>query len=292
MRLMKIVYILIFTSSLLAHESGFENIKIRIENVNKNIWCVFGAGGNIGISVGEDGILMIDDQFAPLAEKIQSALENKFHKKIKYIINTHWHGDHTGGNEAFSKIAPIIAQQNVKTRLQNIQKRGSRVFPKRPKEAWPTISYQKHLELEFNNEEVVLTHLPNGHTDGDSIVYFSKSKVLHMGDHFFTKRFPFIDIHTGGSVSGYLKNLSFVLKNFSKETKLIPGHGILSSMSDLEKYYQMILNTNKMVQDKKRAKKSLELIIKEGLGDKFKSYAWGFISEKKWIEVLFVDKKD
>ncbi|MCO4783783.1 MAG: MBL fold metallo-hydrolase [Candidatus Cloacimonetes bacterium] len=288
MKFIYFVLVSLFASTLLAHSPGFDLVKIKIEPVGGNVWVAFGAGGNIGLSVGEDGILMIDDQFAPLAEKIKIAIKEKFNKKIKYVVNTHWHGDHTGGNEAFSKLAPIIAQKNVKKRLKTAQKRGDKIFPKRPRAAWPTLSYEKSLAIEFNNEEIICSHLPDGHTDGDSIIYFTKSKVLHLGDHFFTERFPFIDVHSGGSVNGYLKNLEYVLGTFDQDTKLIPGHGKLSSMSDLKVFRQMISDTSKIVQNKKSKGQSLESIIKEGLGEKFKSYSWGFIPEKKWIKTLYV----
>lgn len=288
MKLINFIVSLILTNALVAHSPGFDLVEIKLEKVAGNVWVAFGAGGNIGLSVGKDGVLMIDDQFAPLAKKIQTAIKEKFNKKIKYLVNTHWHGDHTGGNEIFSKLAPIIAQKNVKKRLQSVQKRGDKVFPKRPKEAWPTLSYEKSLAIEFNDEEIICSHLPNGHTDGDSIVYFTKSKVLHLGDHFFTERFPFIDVHSGGSVTGYLKNLEYIIETFAPETKLIPGHGKLSSMADLKVFYQMIKDTNKIVQDKKSSGESLEEITKEGLGERFKSYSWGFIPTEKWIKTLFI----
>ena len=284
---MMFILTLLFCSSVDA--GRFDDVEIRFENVKGNVWCLFGAGGNIGIFVGEDGILMIDDQFAPLANKIKASLKKKFNKKIKYIINTHWHGDHNGGNESFSNLAPIIAHQNVKTRLQKDQKRGKRLFPKRPKEAWPSISYQERLEIEFNGEEILLIHMPHGHTDGDSIVYFTQTKVLHMGDLFFTNRFPFIDLESGGSVAGYLENLSFILENFDAKVRLIPGHGVLSSMKELKVYYEMIVKTNQIVKSKKDAGFSLEAIIEEGLGKEFQSFHWGFIPEKKWIKTLYRD---
>lgn len=259
-----------------------EDIKIKVTSVAGNIYMLEGRGGNIGASAGEDGLLIVDDQFAPLAEKIEKALSKINKGKLKFVLNTHWHGDHTGGNAYFGKKATIIAHDNVLKRLSEKTK------PKPlEKEALPVITFAKDINVHFNGEKVRVIHLPTGHTDGDSVVWFTKSNVIHLGDHFFNKRFPFVDTNSGGSVPGYISNLETVLTIITEDTKIIPGHGQLANIDDLKNNIVMLKNTLKIVSDYKSNGKSLDEIKKEGLGAQWKSYSWGFITEERWIETLY-----
>ena len=172
----------------------FSKIEIKVEKVAGNIYMLQGSGGNIGVSVGPDGILIVDDQYAPLADKIKAALKTLGEGKLKFILNTHWHGDHTGGNAVFGPDAPIIAHTNVRKRMAEGLNLPGRKTPPAPKEALPVITFDHSLAVHFNGEDIRVIHVSPGHTDGDSVIYFPSANVVHMGDQFFVDRFPFVDL--------------------------------------------------------------------------------------------------
>jgi glyoxylase-like metal-dependent hydrolase (beta-lactamase superfamily II) len=232
-----------------------------------------GTIGNMGVSVGEDGLLLIDDDFAPLAEKIQAALKNFNKGSLKFILNTHWHGDHTGGNHIFGRLAPIISHTNVRKRLTETIRRGKRVSKPRPKEALPVVTFDESLSIHFNGEEIKVIHYPAGHTDGDSVIFFTKSNVMHMGDQMFSGMFPFVDLLTGGNVEGYTKNVAAVLAKIPANVKIIPGHGPLSGVKELKKFHGMLTTTTDIVRKQIRAGKTLDQIKARGLPAKWKSWA-------------------
>lgn len=248
-----------------------------------------GAGGNIGVSVGADGILIVDDQFAPLADKIKAALKQLGEGKLKFVLNTHWHGDHTGGNVAFGPEAPIIAHDNVRKRMSTEQK--SEFFksttPASPKEALPVVTFDQSLSVHFNGEEIKVIHFPNGHTDGDSVIFFTNSNVVHLGDNFFAGSFPFVDLESGGSVQGLIKNIADIIAKLPAGVKLIPGHGPISDVEGLKQYHQMLIQTSDIVRKKIGARKSLAQIKKEGLPEQWKSWGTAFIKTDMWVEILY-----
>ena len=219
---------MLLTLSVLAvAQDDFSKVEIKATKISGNVYMLEGSGGNIGVSVGTDGILIVDDQFAPLAEKIRAALKTLGDGKLKFILNTHWHGDHTGGNAQFGREAPIIAHDNVRKRLSTEQR--SELFkqttPASPKEALPVITFDQSLSVHFNGEEIRVIHFPHGHTDGDSVIFFTTSNVVHLGDDFFAGRFPFVDLESGGSVQGLTKNIADIIPKIPAGAKLIPGHG-------------------------------------------------------------------
>ncbi len=272
-------------AAALAQRPDWSQVQIKTEPVRHNIHMLStNVGGNIGVSVGPDGILIIDDQFLPLTDKIRAALADLSPGKLKFILNTHWHGDHTGGNPAFGPEAPIIAHTNVRERL----KTGStaRNVPPAPKEGWPVITFDQSLSVHFNGEEIKAIHFPRGHTDGDSVIFFTGSNVVHMGDDFFSGRFPFVDLDSGGDVEGLTQNIAALMQKIPADAKLIPGHGPISTLDDLRTYHTMLVETTDVVRQKMKAGKSLDEIKKEGLPEKWKSWAWGFISEERWIEIV------
>ena len=272
-------------AALAQQQRDWSKVEIKSEPVRGNIHMLStNVGGNIGVSVGPDGILIIDDQFLPLADKIRAALANLNPGKLKFILNTHWHGDHTGGNPAFGPEVPIIAHTNVRERL----KTGStaRNVPPSPKEGWPVITYDQSLSVHFNGEEIKVIHFPKGHTDGDSVIFFTGSNVVHMGDDFFSGRFPFVDLDSGGDVEGLTQNIAALIQKIPADAKIIPGHGPISTLDDLKTYHTMLVETTDAVRQKMKAGKSLDEIKKEGLPEKWKSLAWGFISEERWIEIV------
>ncbi len=253
-----------------------------------NVHMLTGAGGNIGVSVGPDGLLIVDDQFEPLAPKINKALDKLSKAKIAYVLNTHYHFDHTGGNGVFGRAGRIVAQREVRTRLvAGVDMGVMGKIPPAKKEALPVITYDTGMSLYFNGEEIRLTHLPAGHTDGDSLVYFVGSNVLHMGDHFFVDTFPFIDLNGGGSVEGYLANIEKVLKTLPQGAKIIPGHGPLAGREELERFVATIRETVTLVRTKRDAGKTLEQVKAEGLPEKFKSWGAGYINTDTWLQTVF-----
>ena len=287
--LLLIVVVLFCTVVGVRAQNDFSKVEIKATKVSGNVYMLEGAGGNIGVSVGSDGILIVDDQFAPLAEKIKTALKSLGDGKLKFILNTHWHGDHTGGNIVFGPEAPIIAQTNVRKRLSTEQK--SELFknttPASPKEALPVITFDDSLSVHFNGEEIRVIHFPQGHTDGDSVIFFTGSNVVHMGDDFFAGRFPFVDLESGGSVQGLAKNIGEIIPKLPAGVKLIPGHGPLSSAEDLNAYHRMLLETTDIVRKQMAAKKTLDEIKKKGLPDEWKTWGTGFIKTDQWIETIY-----
>jgi cyclase len=270
-----------------AQERDFSKVEVKAQPVAGNIHMLTGAGGNIGVSVGSDGILIVDDQFAPLADKIRAALKGLGDGKLKFILNTHWHGDHTGGNEVFGREAPVIAHDNVRKRLSTEQHIRGEAIAASPKDALPVITFGQSLSVHFNGEEIRVIHFPHGHTDGDSVIFFTGSKVVHMGDDFFAGRFPFVDLESGGSVQGLIENIAKVLAEIPADTKVIPGHGPLSTPADLKAFHRMLTETTRIVADKKKAGKTLEAIQAEGLPDEWKEWGSGFIDTKTWIATIF-----
>ena len=269
-------------------QEDFSKVEITASKVAGNVYMLQGRGGNIGVSVGSDGILIVDDQFAPLADKIKAALKTLGEGKLKFVLNTHWHGDHTGGNAAFSPEAPIIAHDNVRKRLsteQRIELFKSTVAAS-PKEALPVITFDQSLSVHFNGEEIKVIHFPHGHTDGDSVIFFTNSNVVHMGDDFFAGRFPFVDLSSGGSVEGLAKNIGEILGKLPAGVKLIPGHGPISTVDDLKLYHRMLVETTDIVRKKMAAGKTLAQIKTEGLPEEWKSWGSGFIKTDVWIEII------
>jgi len=267
-------------------QQDFSKVEIKATKISGNVYMLEGSGGNIGVSVGADGILIVDDEFAPLADKIKAALKSLGEGKLKFILNTHWHGDHTGGNVVFGPDAPIIAQTNVRKRLQAGAPPPRNVEPA-PKAALPVITFDQSLSVHFNGEEIRVMHFPHGHTDGDAVIFFTGSNVVHMGDDFFNGMFPFIDIDSGGDVDGYVKNVGEVLAKLPAGAKIIPGHGPLATADDLRKFHQMLMATTDIVKKKVAAGKSLDQIKGEGLPAEWNSWGTGFIKTDRWIETLY-----
>jgi cyclase len=272
--------------SAAAQERDFSKVQVKATKVAGNVYMLEGAGGNIGASVGPDGILIVDDQFAPLAEKIRATLRELDPGQLQFLLNTHWHGDHTGGNPAFGKEATIVAHDNVRKRLATEQTVLGEKSPPMAKEGLPVITFGESLSIHFNGEEIKAIHFPHGHTDGDSVIFFTGANVVHMGDDFFASRFPFVDLASGGSVQGLIANIEKVLAQISPETKIIPGHGPLSTPADLKNYHRMLVETSGIVQTKMKAGKDLATIQKEGLSEEWKEWGSGFINTETWIQII------
>jgi len=224
------VSLLLSWHSVVAQDEDYSKVQMKVTKVAGGVYMLEGAGGNIGASVGDDGIVIVDDQYAPLAEKIQAALKGITDKPVRFIINTHYHGDHTGGNAYFQKQAPIIAQDNVRKRLESggaAGNGGAVHMDVKPaaKEALPIITFDHDVTVHLNGEDIRALFFPAGHTDGDSIIFFPKSNVVHMGDDFVTYGFPFIDVESGGSINGMIDAVEKVIAQLPPDVKVIPGHG-------------------------------------------------------------------
>ena len=235
-----------------AQDQDLSKVQMKVTHVAGTVYMLQGAGGNIGASVGDDGIVVVDDQYAPLADKIKAALKGVTEKPIRFIMNTHYHEDHTGGNAIFQKDAPIIAQDNVRKRLEEGVTAGNLgtvkfVHKPQPKEALPILTFDHDMTVHLNGEDIRALHYPHGHTDGDSIIFFPKSNVVHMGDDFVRYGFPFIDLGGGGSVEGMIAALEEIIPKLPADVKVIPGHGEISSLDDVRAYVGMLKDTRAVV---------------------------------------------
>lgn len=260
-------------------------VEIKTEQVAPGVAVLFGAGGNIGVSYGEDGTILIDDQFAPLTEKIQTAVSTLGAQPVKFLVNTHWHYDHTGGNENLGKAnAVIMAHDNVRVRMaagQGNQKPAAKI-------ALPVVTYADGLKLHLNGEEVRVIHMPAAHTDGDSIVHWTKSNVIHMGDLFFLRMsFPFVDASSGGNVRGVIAAADKVLAIADDQTKIIPGHGPVATKADLKQYRDMVAQIVGRVEAGIKAGKTLEQIKAEKPADGFGVNTDGFITADGFVETVY-----
>jgi cyclase len=283
-------FLSLFSNAVLAHskhENPQQEVVVKTVKLTDRVYMLQGRGGNVGVSVGEDGILIVDDDYAQVAPKIAEALKALGTDKPRFIFNTHWHGDHTQGNQFFGKESLIISHTNVYKRLSiDAPFRGGQ-FKAYPKFALPTLTFDQSIRVHFNNDEIYAVHYPSGHTDGDSIIFFTKENVIHMGDHFFLNRLPFVDMESGGSVQGLMKNIADVIAKAKPDVKIIPGHGNLATLDDLKAYNQMLIETTDVVRRGIAAGKSLDTLKKEGLPAKYKEWGAGFIKSDAWIETMY-----
>jgi glyoxylase-like metal-dependent hydrolase (beta-lactamase superfamily II) len=285
-----IVALLMFAgqTSVLAQQD-FSKVEIKATKVSGHVYMLEGSGGNIGVSVGDDGILIVDDQFAPLAPKIKAALKNITDKPIRFVLNTHFHGDHTGGNAQFSSEATIVAHENVRKRLKAGGTVLSGPVDPSPREGLPVITFNDRATVHLNGEDIRAIHLPHGHTDGDSVIYFQESNVIHMGDDFVTYGFPFVDVQNGGSVSGMIAGLEKALAMVPKDVKIIPGHGAVSTPADVQKFITMLKETRSLVAAAIKEGKTADQMKSDHLLAKYEDLGKGFIKADKWIDTLYSD---
>lgn len=263
------------------------SVEVTAEHVAGSVHMLTGAGGNIGVSAGEDGILIVDDQFAPLADKIRAAIAGISPGDLEFLINTHFHGDHTGGNAIFGEEALIVAHANVRKRLAAGDGAGGQPGEPAPKVALPVVTYDIGVSIHFNDEQVMIGHLAGGHTDGDSYVYFMDSNVIHLGDQFFAGAFPFVDVASGGNAVGLRDSIGGVLDRLPEDAKVIPGHGPLSTVADLRAYHRMLTECIAAVKAGRDAGKSVEDVQAAGLPDEWEGWGSGFINEAAFIGFVY-----
>jgi len=276
-------------------EPDWSKVQIKVTRVSGNLYMLEGQGGNIAASVGEDGIVIVDDEFAPLAEKIQAALKDLkiTDKPVRFVINTHYHGDHTGGNPPFANSgSTVIAQDNVRKRLLSggmAGNGGSVKMEVKPAEkaALPIITFEHDVTVHLNGEDIRALHFPAGHTDGDAIIFFPKNNVVHMGDDFVRYGFPFIDVAGGGSVQGMTDGLEKAIAQLPADVKVIPGHGQLSNLDDVRAYIQMLKDTTAAVQKAMAAKKAVDQMKQEKILAPWAKWSGDFINQDTFIETIY-----
>lgn len=265
-------------------QRDFSNVEITTTKVTDSIYMLEGAGGNIGLSIGEDGAFVIDDQFAPLSDKILAAIAEVTNQPVKFVLNTHYHRDHTGGNENFGKTgAHIVAHDNVRKRLAE----GSGNTPPAPDIALPVITFSHSTTFHWNDEEIHVFHPDRAHTDGDAIIHFKEANVFHMGDTLFVGRFPYIDVNGGGSVDGSIKVLEDIAAMADDNTKVIPGHGPLTDKADLLKSAAMLKDVRARIQ--KTIDDGLDedaAVAAEPLADLAEEWSWGFIDAERMTRLV------
>ncbi len=238
----RLMLLLAFAAAGTLQAQGFDDVEIETQRLTDNVYMLIGQGGNIGVSAGDDGVFIIDDQFAPLTEKIVAAIRQITSEPVRFVFNTHWHGDHTGGNENLGEAgALIVAHDNVRERMsveQVLERIGrpAATEPAAPDGALPVVTFGGDVSFHINDDLLHAFHVEAAHTDGDAIVHFQRANVVHMGDTFFRDRFPFIDTATGGSIDGMIAAAGAALALMDAETQVIPGHGPLSSRNDLTAY--------------------------------------------------------
>lgn len=264
--------------------------EIRAQAVAPGLWVLYGNGGNIGVSAGDDGVLLVDDQFAPLVPAIEAAVKQLNPGPVRFVLNTHWHHDHTGGNEALAgKGALVIAHDGVRRRLSSdsFNEFLQRATPAAAPGAWPIVTFSEEMSFHINGEELRVIHVPNAHTDGDAIVHFRNANALHLGDLYFNGLYPFIDVDSGGSWSGLLAAIEHILEITDADTRFIPGHGPLATRADLQAYRDMLATTGNRMRQLILDGKSLEEISASApFADYDETWHWSFITRERYVRML------
>lgn len=270
----------LFTAFAVQAQSNMDNVEIKATQLSERVYMLTGMGGNIGVYVGDDGVVMIDAQYKGLADKISAAIAEISEQPIKTLVNTHFHGDHTDGNAAFArKGVNVVAHDNVRARLAANSDFDTAGLPK--------MTFKQMHSVDTGDAAIKLTHYPNGHTDGDIIVWFPNSNVIHAGDLFFVDRFPFVDLSAGGNVQGYIDNVRAVVQQLDADTQIIPGHGGLSNRDDWIRLVDMMEATRAEVMAMKEQGMTEDEAVESGLSQQWADWSWNFITEERWIRTLY-----
>lgn len=280
---------LLFGAAAAAQQQDFSKVEVKAAKVAGNVYVLTGAGGNIGASVGDDGVAIVDDQFAPLSPKIHAALAQLSKKPVRFLINTHWHFDHTGGNALFADTAAILAHANVRKRLASGGSAAGREIAPVSGAALPVVTFEQGLSLWWNGEEIRAIHPGRGHTDGDTVLIFTRSNVVHMGDDYFASGFPYVDLSSGGSVVRLIEAVDVVLGQIPADAKVIPGHGPVSDVAGLRKYRAMLDGTVAAVKKARAAGKSVEQMQKERILAAWEEFGKSYIKEDAFIATIAED---
>jgi len=272
-------------------KQDFTKVQVRATKVAGQVYVIEDvaaefSGGNVGVSAGPDGIVLIDDKFAPIAPKLEAALRTVSDKPVRYVINTHYHGDHTDGNAVFGTRATVIAHANTRKRMMAATGKDQV-----PATALPVITFDDKVSVHLNGEDIRAIHFPSGHTDTDVVIFFTKSNVVHMGDDFFNGIYPFIDIDAGGSVKGLISNLQKLLEQIPADAKIIPGHGPIATTKELRAFLAMLQGTSAAVEAGIKANKTVDQLKKEKVLAKFDAWAKGFLKADDFVDQLYKELK-
>lgn len=274
-----------------AEQTGKADVAVSITALRGPLHLLQAVGGNVVASVGGDGILLVDDDYAANASALEVAVAGlaQSAQAPRFVLNTHWHNDHTGGNQHWgSRGSVILAHANVRARMSGTQhvKALDMVVEPGPVAALPVVTFEDAMALHFNGVDIEVQHYPGGHTDGDSVIYFSQENVVHMGDLFFKDRFPFVDISSGGGIAAYRANVAAVLARIDDNTIVVPGHGAVANKADLQRFHRMLVVTTDSVRSALDAGETTEAIVERGLGGEWSAWGQGFINEAAWINTI------
>lgn len=289
--MIRALLVLAFAPAALAAQQNFDSVTIKTQPLRGGVYMLQGSGGNIGLSVGNDAAFLVDDQFAPLTAKIQAAVSAVTSQPVRFVVNTHWHGDHVGGNENFGRAgALLVAHDNVRKRMSTEQFMAmfNRRTPPSPAAALPVITFTDSLTLHINGDDLVALHVPPAHTDGDVVVHFTKADVIHMGDTFMTVSYPLIDLSSGGNVNGFIAAADAALAVCGPQTMVIPGHGDLSDCAGLREWRNMIVTVRDRVQADMKKGRTLDQIKAAGHTTQYDArWGAGFIKAPVFIETVY-----
>ncbi len=292
----KLAFALVLISGAAAGQQNFDTVRIRPIKIKENIYMLKGSGGNIGLLTGKEGNLVIDDQYAPLSDKIKASINSLDTNPIRFLINTHIHGDHTGGNENFQKSGvTILAQEHVRERMmkEQINPRLNRTTPPRDPAAWPVITFENGIRMHLNDEDIDVFHYKEtSHTDGDAIIHFIKADVFHTGDVFVRYGYPFIDYSSGGSVNGFIIVLDKLLPLLNDKSVIIPGHGELATKSDVKVFRDKLADIRDQVVAALKKGKKPDEIPALGITDKYDAeWGKGFLKGKDFVLMIAEELK-
>ena len=272
------------------------HLELNTTKLTNSMYVIHGSGGNVILSIGNDGIILVDDQYAPVTEKMKSVIANITNKPIKFVINTHWHPDHVGGNEKLGEAgAIIISHDNVRKRLSNDQffELINQTIPALSKKGLPIITFSDNMTFYQNNDEIRISYLDNGHTDGDSAVYFTQNNVIHVGDDFSDRAYPFMDLSTGGSIDGLISSLQSIISMINNDTKVVAGHSGISNQTKVKDYVGMLIDVRSVISNMIKEGKTLDEIIQSKPTSQYDTIYqdYSFIKPKDFVTNLYESLK-
>lgn len=281
----------LLSTASFAQETDFDQVEIQTVPVADDIYMLLGEGGNIGVSAGDDGVFLIDDQFAPLTEKIQAAIAELSDRPIRFLVNTHWHFDHTGGNENLGNAGVVIvAHDEVYTRMSTEQfiTAFQRTIPPSPPAALPVITFNDEVTFHLNGQTIHAFHVEPAHTDGDTVIHFPDADVIHAGDIYFNGIYPFIDTSSGGSVTGMIRGAEQILALAGEDTQIIPGHGPLSNRAELEAYREMLVEVRVLTESAIADGLSLEeFLASDPTAEYDTTWGQGFLTPEQFQTIVY-----